>query len=369
MFDWIKHLFSPAKQISKLPPLPSPKISVTVSVTSEKRAARFTSPALAQLWTQVRDISHPDHPFLHAVYSPNSQMPAADFTPWVSDRLQANDWNSILELLDFTAFDSQIKAIHRTFKSYDFKRFIEADDRLLHELKAALILAYRIQWMGYPEGRLSLIEEILQHCLALYPFNLREDAFEYLLKGANKLLRKRNRENVGYVQPALSSDNLRSADLYEVSTVGELLRRFPPTFRACIELSIQRGSAVRGTIQPRFHGEYGLRQYGLSEEQNIEFFKQCGFFEPASDLRALAALLKKDQLFEIAATNHIQVTKSWKKDRILDVLLANNNAASAIVAQAGDRFLQLRDNIRGPFDRWRARLVAVQPAALCLACV
>jgi hypothetical protein len=171
---------------------------------------------------------------------------------------------------------------------------------------------------------------------------------------------------MSFDEALLTPDRLTS--LPEVSLAGETLRKFPPTFGACITLSMRRGTSIPGTIQPRFHGEYGLRQYGLSEKQNRDFFVKCDFFEPASDLHALSRSLTKDTLFEIAATGGVQITKSWKKERILSLLLENENARAAISALAATGFVQYKAVMNEPFNAWRARVIAVQPMARCLAC-
>ena len=375
MFSWLRRVLGSNERTSSSEPtgpvaspcIPKMTATITVSVVPrEKRPAEFQSAALRQLWNDVREWSHPDHPFLDASYSPGSNMPCADFTLWVAQRLAANDWTSILELLDCTTSEHQISALRRSFNLLDFGRFIEADSALLLELKAAAILGYRIGWMGHEDSRLSLLEDIYQQCLASYPFTIRQSALPHLLSGANRLIRKRNREGMSFGENLLAEDQLTSFP--EISSAAETLRKFPPTFGACLTLSLQRGSSIPGTILPRFHGEYGLRQYGLSEEQNREFFVECGFFEPASDLHALSRSLTKEILREIATTNHIEVKKSWKKDRILSALLENGEARAAISARAATGFVQCRAGMGDPFGSWQARIISVQPIARCLAC-
>lgn len=374
MFDWLRRVLgsgektSPNESVNPVATPPQvPKITATVTVSvvpRQKRPAKFQSAALRQLWDEVGQWSHPDHPFLDARYSPGSNMPCADFTLWVAQRLAAEDWPSVSELLDFTTSEHQITALRRSLNILDFGRFIEADNKLLFELKASAILTYRIGWMGHEENRLSLLADIYQHCLASYPFTVRQSAVTHLLSGANKLIRKRTRE--GFNEDLLTADEL--ASFPEISLAGETLRKFPPTFGACLTLSIQRGSSIPGTILPRFHGEYGLRQYGLAEGQNRQFIIECGFFEPASNLEALSRSLTKELLLQIAATIHVQAKKSWRKDRILAVLLENEGARIAIRAQPSIGFMQYRPGMSNPFESWRARVNAVQPVALCLAC-
>ncbi len=376
MIDWLKRIFTGGQQaaptrLSAHKPSPSQRAAFTVTVSvrgSDKGPARFRSSALTQLWQQVGGISHPQHPFLDPSYSPGSLMPAADFSPWVTSRLAAGDWDSILEFLRFVAADHQIAGLRRTFQSYDFSRFIETDPALLLELQAIAILTFRIQWTGHEDSRSSLLAELFGPSLACYKFAIREASIPHLLDGANKIIRRRNLEfkQTRPPEPMLRADALMTQQLPEVSAVGQALRVYPVTFRACISYSLDRGSPVPGTIRPQLQGEYGLRQFGLSDRQNAHCFAQCGLFEAPSDLSTLASRFSKDELLEIAMPHGVEVAKSWKKDRIIEALLSTDAARSAIAARAGDSLMQLRCDVRPAFDAWTARLSALGNVALCL---
>jgi hypothetical protein len=354
-----------AEDISSSAGVAQHQITVTFSDDGGKQPTEIRSPSLSKLWNEVSSISHPKYPFLDAKYSPSSNMPCSDFTQWVANRLATDDWPAISELLEFTTYKDKITAIRKTFEEFDFGRFIEADHELLHLLKAAAILVYRIGWMGHESGRSLLLEEIYQHCFALYQFSVRETEFPHLLSGANKLIRQRNRESLGYGGELLMPERLR--DFPELSSACETLRKFPPTFGACITYSFQRGTSIPGTILLRLGGEYGLRQYGLSEEQNAVFVKECDFFEPASDVGALASSLTKNVLLEVATLHGIPTKKSWKKDRLLDLLLTDDQARISLIAKAPVGFVQGREETWEAFGAWRGRIFAVRPVAMALA--
>jgi hypothetical protein len=295
-------------------------------------------------------------------------MPAADFSPWVSERLAADDWDSILELLSFIASDPQITGLRRTFQSYDFSRFVLAEPALLRELQAIAILTYRIQWAGHEDSRSSLLANLFEHSLACYPFTIREAAIAHLLDGANKVIHRRNLEfkELRPPEPMLGTDSLLRPQLADISSMGQGLRGYPITFRACISYSLYRGSPVPGTIRPQLQGEYGLRQFGLSDRQNSHFFAHCGIFEPPSDLNAVISRLSNDELLEIAAAHGIEAAKSWKKEHIAEKLLSADGARAAIVSRAPDTLLQLRSDSQTAFDAWKERLSSLCGIALCL---
>jgi hypothetical protein len=273
-----------------------------------------------------------------------------------------------LELLGFIATEHHITGLRRTFQSYDFSRFIEAESALLLELQAIAVLTYRIQWTGHEDSRSSLLAELFEHSLACYPFVVRQSAVQHLLDDANKVIRRRNREfkEMRPPEPLLTAETLTTQQFPEVSAVGEALRRYPVTFRACIAYSLHRGSPVPGTIRPQLQGEYGLRQFGLSDRQNSQLFAECGLFEPPSDLSALGSRFSKDELLQIATPHGVEVAKSWKKERIIEALLSTDATRAAIAARASDSLVQLRSEVGPAFDAWRARVAALRSVSLCL---
>ncbi|MGD0537825.1 MAG: hypothetical protein ABSC03_09290 [Verrucomicrobiota bacterium] len=375
MLGWLKQMLNrgqeaalPVSGQSASPSQDAP-FAVTISVCSPvSKPARFRSAALAQLWKQVGSISHPQHPFLDPAYSPGSLMPAADFSPWVAERLAADDWDSIWELLAFISTDSQITGLRHTFQSYDFSRFVEAEPALLRELHAIAILTYRIQWTGHEDSRSSLLAWLFEHSLASYPFAIHKAEIAHLLDGANKVIYHRNHEfkDMRPPEPMLRADSLIRPELPDVSAAGQALRSYPATFRTCITYSLHRGSPVPGMIRPQLQGEYGLRQFGLSDRQNSHFFTHCGLFEAPADLSLLASRLSKDELLQIAVAHGIEVTKSWKKERIIQSLLSTEAARSTIASRAGDNLVQLRCDVRTAFDAWTARVSSLRSIALCL---
>jgi hypothetical protein len=378
MFRWIKRLLAKADNpVTEEAPAaaptevaPSPLFRVTASVQGpEAKPARFRSNRLSALWDRVREISHPEHPFLDPVYSPGSLMPAADFSPWIAEALAADDWDSVLEFLDFVATEHQITALRRTFRTFDFARFVEADRDFLLELQAVAILVYRIQWIGHQDGRASLLAELFQHCLACRPFAFHRATIDHLLVGANKVIRRRNRDfrELRDAEPLATADSLTSSGLPDISAVGETLKAYPVTFRACISYSLMRGSPVASLIQPQLQGDYTLRQFGLSGQENERFFAGCGIFEAPTDLVAVASRLTKEELVQIANVHGIKAAKSWKKGRLIAAVLASETARASVSAKAAKTLMQVRREIEPAFAAWQARVVALRHAALALA--
>lgn len=329
----------------------------------------FRSSALQSLWSEIEPISNPQHPFLDRSYSPASNMPAADFSPWIADRYAAGDWNSIIELLLLISNEHETVGVIDRFKKINYAKFIDADTSLLNELMAIAILLYRIQWTGYKEGQIHLLSELFTHALTCRPFRIRADAMAHLIEGGNKYLRKRNLEFRESLEPRplVTPESLRKTEIQSANDVQRCLAKYPITFRCCLAYSLERGSSVSGTIRLQMQGHYGLRQVGLSLEQNTQFIGNCGMFEPPSDVGALADSLKKDELLKIARQHNVAVTKSWKKGRIIAEIMMVSDSHQTIAQTASREIVQVRSEFKDAFSEWHQSIGAVEAAAICLA--
>ena len=359
MIQWFKRIFSSSEPHAAQKDAP-PQAAATAPATStapqataltpqiaparlaakqpERSRPKFRSAALAALYDEIAEISHPEHPFLDKSYSPGSYMPAADFSPWIASMRSRQDNGAIDELLGYLAYQTQGQAVRKTMSAIDLKRLVRGDDEFLNELWAVLFLGYRYIETGHESNRISLLRETISQSLASWRFELVAESIPHLIEGANKFIRKRNRENSASPDPLLDSGYLTSLAVPEVSSVGELVRRFPVTFRACVSYSIQRGSPVVGCIRPQLGGHYGLRQFGLSAEFNRTHFATAEFFRPPEDVRALAERMKKDELQGIAAAASLPVKKSAKKEELVALLLSDEKAKELVGAKGAVRW-------------------------------
>jgi len=300
-------------------------------------------------------------------------MPAADFTPWVAECLAADDWDSIRELLRFIAYDNQATAIEKTFKPISYSQFVQGDAALLDELKAIAILCHRIPWTGDKDSQTRLLGRIMLHSIATHSFEIIDSAVEHLQRGANNVIRRWNNEMKKHgnslIRETVKVSELQELKNFSPGQVGRMFLRYPVTFRACLGYSIDRGSPVSGTIRPQLQGEYGLRQYGLSDSENLSFLRDCGIFCVPNDLAALAGQLQKKELYDIASMAGVSIMKSWSKDRIIASLLDSDVARSMIADAAFKNIVVVQDGLTEEFARWTNDLRRLDNVALCLATV
>lgn len=331
----------------------------------------FSSPRLISLWQTVERSSHPEYPFLSAVYSPSTQMPAADYTPWIAECLAVDDWDSIRELMKYISRDVKSIGLEKTFRDFSFASFLAGDASFLNELKAVAMLGYRIEWTGYSDSHTRFLAELILHSIASHSFVIHDSVMDHLIKGANDLINRQNKEMQGF-GAGIQRDMVTPAELREINgftpgIFGASISKYPISFRACLGYSIDRGSSARGLFYPQLGGHYNLRQYGLSEIANQSFLTDSGIFVAPDDLSLLADRLQKADLMKIGAQSGIDLMKSWKKDRMIALLLESETARDLIVKSASQNLCTVRSDAASDFERWESDLKRLKNVALCLA--
>lgn len=168
-------------------------------------------------------------------------MPAADYTQWLAKRIAKKDWGSIHALLvhlnDENTASKLIKTVQR-YRPYDS---LECKPALIHEMQAALLLCARIQMIGQPSNRRFLTTEVLSHILACHRFTIKPT--------------EKFPQQINHVPGPLAT----------------ALAKYPVTFRAAL---------ASGTMP---HGDYLLRQYGLSSSINTASQLKCGVISNPRD--------------------------------------------------------------------------------------
>src|SRR5579864_6637633 len=68
-------------------------------------APDFRTSEVAKLYEEIRPWCHTDFPFLDPKYSPGSNIPAIDFTPYITTWLEAGNEEAIIELWTYLTSD------------------------------------------------------------------------------------------------------------------------------------------------------------------------------------------------------------------------------------------------------------------------
>ena len=243
-------------------------------------------------------------------------MPCADFTLWIADRLASNDWGSISELLSFVTLRARgdgavtqstvvrLRPVHRGGCDTAPRAESRDDPRISHWVDGI-----RDQPNQSPRGNLPALSGLMSVCgsprCAIGVFRLQARA-----SFANVIATESGEFKSGLPRSGLPA--FPRSQAWPKNSGFIHLRS-----AACLTMSLRRGSPIPGTILPRLAGDYTLRQYGLSDSRNAGFLRECGFFEPASNINALGGRLKKDTLSGIAAANEIRAVSLGGKSGFL----------------------------------------------------
>ncbi|MEZ5386197.1 MAG: hypothetical protein R3F13_11845, partial [Prosthecobacter sp.] len=230
------------------------------------------TPALESLWEQVRDWSHPEHPFLDPLYSPSSLMPACDFTLWVRDRLLDGDDQSVRLLMcyigtELSLWTRQLEGFF-TWRVPGYEGVVEA------ELRAVMLLCYRYAWVH---------------------------DFRHLVFDWPRLWRV-----------VLAAQRQETEFDSRIAVV-------PPTTRLVVVDSATRGVGDGLRRMPWTLG-YGDRCYGNNAKWNVSFVDWLGCYTlPPPSVPFPPTMVNRDELRALAAACGITLVSKSKKAMMVEV--------------------------------------------------
>lgn len=324
------------------------EINDNISNPINIQKANTISP-IQKLLIDIKGKGRTEYPFLHPTYSPSSRIPCVDFTPFIKDRLLANDIKSITALMQgviganpglgigaeligenmvSSGFQNSqrlgtgaewIEENIKNLLSLDFNRYINYENKeALTELKSIWILAEksgggREFWITGQES----FTKYFSVALACQPFKV-SDNFSELVKNANSFI-KTMRKDVPYWE---------SFPLYQTNYPKE--NNIPSN-----EFSLKYNSL---TIGGRLHlfealnhisqsltdcSNYNLRSLGINSVDTIEeiILSQILLTEKSIVVISPFEYLTKNELLKLLDSKNIAYKKSWNKDKLLNAII------------------------------------------------
>lgn len=247
------------------------------------------SKALRILHNSIKKHSYDTSPFYNINFSEAKAVPTIDFTLWISDRIINNDLDAVIELFYFLNNEIDARNTIQGIFPLDFSTIIDSLPNLLAELKAATMLAHRIPSLD-TYNKTFILSRIYTVILSAYRFTLK-NGFQH-----------------------------------EPTQLGLKLKAIPPAFRAGLYSSILK--ATPGAF--KFISWCIPCEYGWVDDYR-DILKP---FVKKPAVEFMASKMQKDKLCMIAASESIDVKKSWKKDKIIETLLANEVCAEIIEKDA-----------------------------------
>lgn len=282
---------------------------------------------IQKLLLDIKGKGRIEYPFLHPTYSPSSRIPCVDFTPFIKDRLLANDIKSIISLMQgviganpgLGIGDVWIGENIKNLLSLDFNKYINYENKeALIELKSIWILAEKSG--GGREFWITERESFTKYfsvALACQPFKV-TDNFSQLVKNANGFI-KTMRKDVPYWEsfPLYQTNypkenNIPSKEFslkYNSLTLGGRLHLFEAVSH--ISQSLTDSS------------NYNLRSLGINSVDTIEEIISSQILLTEKSIVKISPFeyLTKNELIKLLDSKNIAYKKSWNKDKLLNAII------------------------------------------------
>jgi hypothetical protein len=350
MFEILKRLFvrrSPADATASRSERPLPD-----GTELEPRPRSF-----AELRRALRDTGHPDFPFLDRDYSPASRVPCTDFTPFITDRLQAGDVRSIAQVMraiveanpGLGVGPEWIGPIVEEVARADFGTYVTfGTPRGELELRALFIVAGkdgggRPFWIA--DGNKPGLFALALACQR----PLWHESMDYLRRRANAFIRRMRKEAPFWEDYPTFSPHCFEVEPPPECSATDATRKLSLASR--IHLLHFAGSRTSGS--PLKTTTYAMRNLGVHAEQTGIELRREGLLVPSQSDEGLLDVWSKDDLVQACMRAGAVYRKSWTKDRLLGLL---REKAPEVIVEARERegFVELdphlAEELRGLAD-------------------
>ena len=288
------------------------------------KPTRFSEGApIKELLNRVKGKGHPQYPFLHKEYSPNSRIPCADFTSFIIERLSAGDVASISTLMkgiieanpglgtDSGWISERVEDVLRV----PLERYLTFVDPVAYlQLRAMWIIAEK--GGGGREFWLTT-QAPLFFAQALSPFEMElKPAIEELRKRSNRFIREMRKDVPYWLDcPLFKASELQPPPL-PLGEGVEKVRRLSIGARLHLFSAVEAG----GGILPRLTG-YDLRSFGIYIPDSSREIIESGLLTLSQDPELLKHSMPKTELLEACVKAGVAYKKSWNKDKLLQAML------------------------------------------------
>ncbi len=276
---------------------------------------------------------HPDFPCLSRNHSPSSCVPCVDFSPWLRQRIQANDIDAVGEYLwrvreanpgvgeSVLQFRQHYRALAGMLLAAPLNRHLAGAGEAMLDLRTALVM------LAVHEGFSGFImtgEAPEFVAAALSPYSLTLLHPDSLVSRRNRFVTHMAREMSYWAGwPSLGVEALAPISPPEDPDLHEVLRcliRLPLGARAHAADALRHFSAE--TRVPRTLASlsrYETRKRGLDVQDSSRRILETGLVVPATDLEAWLAGWTRRDLLSFLAQAGLRPRNSWVKERLAEM--------------------------------------------------
>ncbi len=340
-----------------LPPSQRQKTQSASTVQSNpKPTVTSNNSKLKTLLAELSSKGHADYPLLRKEYAVTSGMPYTDFSGWVIEQLKTKDYNSLYAFVKEyylgrdteTYSEQELKKNFEKFLSKNFKAlFSNIDEQAIFEIQAFFILKRGIDdfnrefWIAEDKEA-----ELLCKILSVYSYEIVPNAFEPLIKKANKFLREM-RKDVDFWKDYKNYKIEELQSEYKLETTNGLENKLK---------QINAGERLHffdfATVYSHrkfWNGDssYKTRSYGINELESISKISELGIFDTVNDINAIPEITSKGELKETAEKAGFEIKKSWTMDKIFENLMKSEQGQAFLQEFVkGKQILAFKDEYR-----------------------
>jgi len=310
------------------------------------------STPLQEFKNKIQGISHPEYPFLHKTYSPNSRVPCTDLIPFISERLKERDISSITGVMhevlranpglsfsiEWSAEPSDdektksraamwIDQPVKTIAQMDFKPYVVfADTDAYYQLQASFIVAEksggdRKFWIKDEYPRL------FAWCLCVYQ-PVWQEKLAKLVDQGNSFIDTMAKEHEFWKDfPRLDKPGISDSVKVSANTL-DIIKGLSPAARMHLLYAVSRlrpGEIwrKRGGHQLSELTNYAIRSFGINLTQTTQEIINTGLLTKSKESRAYVHRKTKEQLMQACEKTNTSYKKSWKKAEVFEALEKN----------------------------------------------
>ncbi len=310
------------------------------------------SAALQEFKNTVQEISHPEYPFLHKTYSPNSRVPCTDLIPFISEQLIKEDITSIISLMheilqanpglvfsiDWSTEPSDdektksrtatwIDQLVKTIARMDFKPYVVfADTDAYLQLKASFMVAEksggdRKFWIT------SEHPQLFAWCFCAYQPSWQEKLDELVDRGNFFIDTMAKELDFWKDYPRFEKSDFSCPENISANTL-DVIKGLSPAARMHLLYAVLRlrpGEIwrKRGGRQLSELTNYAIRSFGICLSQTTQEIIKSGLLTKSKESRAYVHLKTKEQLMQACEKTNTSYKKPWRKAEVFEALEKN----------------------------------------------
>jgi hypothetical protein len=347
----------------------------------------FKTTEVAQLYKEVQPWCHPEVPFLDPQYSPGSNMPAIDFTAYITTWLETDRQSAIIELWTYLTSDGP-EAVYgiRNALTACLPSWIGLSETAKHELHAIYILTLRAAWGGRTLNTTRLASSLASTTLASRQLSLppdyeRGESMAEMARAGKPIVLARaySEELLKVVRSEIGNFPLGAecgkdegsrlalekamSPLGTAETAAERLKAIPPMARRVVYDRFTRGW---GGGALRLNLYYDDRAYGCGSQANQQYMDWLGFFSTPSDHASVPSVLTKDKLLEGLAEHGVPTKKSTPRVALIDQALSIPGLMSSLISRYCPEQRDALPEWYEPIKEWVLRVRYAEPIAAAL---